>query len=795
MNSRENNTGNPLIRKVNMRKELDNYLKHWPYFLLILGLCVVSAFLYLRYTTPIYIAQASILIKDDGGNKNAPAQFADIAINGMASKNLENETGILKSRRLMIDVVKALNLHIHYFQEEQFKTVELYENVPFTMQVLKLEEPALKSLGGVNLQISKNGDSYRIFNLHSQKTIKVASGSPISLGFADIVITPNSISPKKSFKPVIVKFSQVEKMASKYRKKLVLTQTTKTSGILELELEDPVKEKARDVLDQLILEYNRTAIEDKNLIAGNTANFINDRLEIINNELNEVETGKEAFKERNQLTDIQTQSQMFVQNANDYNKKRQEVATQLELSNAMLEYLTKTSGSDLLPTNLGIAEAGVNAQINEYNSLVLEKNRILNGSTEKNPVVVRLNNNIDQIKQNVIQGFQNLRANLQIGQEDLNRQASSIGSQIYAVPAKERQFRGIERQQNIKETLYLFLLQKREENSLALAITEPKAKIIDRAYFENKPVFPNSRNIYLGSVILGLFLPLSFFYVRGMLDNKIRSRSDIESITREIPIVGVVPRIGRRKKLLIQSNDRSILAESFRILITNLQYLLVNIKSKNQGVCLMVTSTTKGEGKTFSAINLAITLANTGKRVLLIGADLRNPQLQSYQKEDNSLPGVSDYLINENLEIEDLIRTAKFHPDLDIITSGKIPPNPYELLKQEKIGVMFNELKKMYDYVIVDTAPSLLVADTFLITKYGDLILYLVRAGYTETEMLGFPLNAKEEGKLENVNFIFNDVKLTDLGYGNKYGYGYGEAKSAERNINAIKKYKTAEAG
>lgn len=692
MTNRDNNLGTPHLRKVPLRKELNKYFKHWPYFLLVLGVCILSAYLYLRYTTPVYRAQASILIIDDGGNKNASAQFAEFALTGMSTKNLENETGFLKSRRLMVDVVKSLNLHVQYFQEDKFRTVELYDDVPFTMQVLKLNEPALKNLGKVNLEISPRGDNYRILNLNSQEILPILSGVPINIGFADIVITPNpNYNNKRSYEAVTVTFSQVEKVASKYRNKLVLKQTNKTSGIMELSLEDPVKEKARDILDQLILEYNRTAVEDKHLIAGNTANFINERLEIINKELDEVESGKEAFKERNQLTDIQTQSQIFVQNANDYNKKRQEVATQLELSNAMLEYLGKTSESNLLPTNLGIAEAGVNAQINEYNSLVLERNRILAGSSEKNPVIIRLNNNINQIKSNVFQSFQNMRSNLQIGQDDLNRQASSIGSQIYAVPGKERQFRGIERQQNIKETLYLFLLQKREENSLALAITEPKAKIIDRAYYESSPVFPNSRNIYLGSAVLGIFLPISFIYIVGLLDNKIRNKSDIENITREIPIVGIVPKI-EKNKVLIENNDRSVLAEAFRILFTNMQYLLVNIKCKEDGICLVVTSTTKGEGKTFTAINLAVTLANSGKKVLLMGADLRNPKLQIYQNEKD-LPGVSDYLIKEDLVIDDLIGTTKLHPNLHILTSGKIPPNPYELLKQEEIGFMINELK------------------------------------------------------------------------------------------------------
>lgn len=780
MKNSDTHSNNFHIEKINMKKEIDKYLKYWYWFLVSLAVCFGLAYAYLRYTAPIFIAKSTIILNNESKKGGGTADYANLELlTGMRTNNIDNEIGILKSKTLMKDVVKSLNIHIQYFKEDKVRTVEIYEEVPFKMQVLKLDEKKLRDLGSVSFEIYETGGMFKITNLNTLKVFDVVPGNPVDLGFVDVVFNSGlSKNNKYLSEPTIVKFSDVEIIASNYQNKINLIQASKSSGLLELELNDPVKEKARDILDQLVLEFNRAAIEDKNLVAGNTAKFINERLAIINEELDSVETGKEIFKEQNRLTDIQAESQMYIQNASEYNKRMQEVGTQLELSKAMIEYIQSNSQSDLLPTNLGIEEAGVNEQINEYNNLVLERNRILNGSSDKNPVIIRYNNQIDQIKDNVLQSLEGMRTNLRIGQEDLNRQASSIGSQIYAVPSKERQFRGIERQQNIKESLYLFLLHKREENSLSMAVTEPKAKIVDRAYYSAAAVSPNRRSIYLGTIVLGLFIPFSGIYIRELLDNKIRKRSDVEMLANKIPLLGVLPKVSRKNITIVQ-NDRSVLAEAFRILITNLQYLLVHSKEKSRGIKLIITSTIPGEGKTFTAVNLAVTLANTGKKVLLLGLDLRNPKLDPYTAKNSRSLGVSDFLINNELCLTSLIDKSRLHSKLDILISGSIPPNPFELLKQEKIGEMFEELDVIYDFIVIDTAPSMLVGDTFLLTKYADLILYVLRAGYTEKDLLEFSLSAKEDGKIPNVSFILNDVKSNNLGYGNKYGYGYGVEKKS----------------
>ncbi|WP_034919468.1 GumC family protein [Gillisia sp. CAL575] len=768
--------------EINLREELEKYLRYWPWFLISLILCIVFAFLYLRYSTPIYQTKATIIIKDEkkGGIMSELSAFEDMGIlSGMGGGNsIENEMGILRSKQLITDVAKKLQLNVRFYAEGDVNTTELYVNKPYEIQILQENQEELLEAQNYSI-INETETGLTLQNELTEEELNLNFGEPVSLDFATIVINKAENFKGKIEDPLQISFTTVASVADSYRGKIHLNLTDKNSSLIELNLDDPIKVKAQQILDQLILEYNRQAIEDKNLVATNTARFIEDRLDIITGELDSVETGKEEFKESNQLTDIQAESQLFIENASDFNKKRQDINTQLELSNAMLDYLSKDSDSDLLPSNLGISESGVNAVISEYNTLVLERNRILRGSTLKNPVVVDLNSQIDQIRANVLQSLSRMRSNLQIAKADLDSQAATMGSKIASVPGKEKQYRGIERQQNIKEALYLFLLQKREETSLSLAVTAPKAKIVDRAYSLREPVSPKRKIILLAALILGLLIPFLFIYLKNLFNNKIESQKDMQRAIKIIPLVGEIPKVARKEEDLITKNDRSVLSEAFRILHTNLQYLLVNAGDTEGANVLFVTSTVKGEGKTFAAFNLALTLANSGKKVLIMGGDLRNPQLQRYEMDSKQFKGISDYLVDASLSLTSLIKQSQLHSNLDLLASGSIPPNPSELWRTPKAHSMFEDLKSEYDYIVVDTAPVMLVTDTFLINKYADLTLYVVRAGYTEKKLIEFAIDAKKDGKLHDVSFVLNDVKLANFGYGNKYGYAYGVEKKS----------------
>ena len=770
---------------MNIREELEKYLRYWPWFVLTAIVFLCSAFIYLKLATPSYNTTASIIIKDDENKSPASdlAAFADLGLMaGMGTNIIENELGILRSRRMMTNVVEALGINVEYYENDNFNNKELYKSAPFEIEIIsidkdKFEEVLEEKKNIFDVVPSTNG--FRLIQSDTDNTSTAVNGKIVNIGFAEVIfhytVTGTSLSQDDT-QEFIIKFRPVQSVVDQYREALNITLVDDNATLINMSLEDPVKTKAQDILDQLIFEYNKEAIEDKNLVATNTALFIDERLNIINQELDSVEVGKEEFKEENRLTNIEAESELFITNASDYKKRKQEIDTQLELANSMIDYIQDSSASDLLPANLGIEESGVNQQITEYNNLVLERNRILSGSTELNPVVKRLTSQIQQMRGSVAASLQRMRSNLLIGQRDLDQHVGMIGSQIANVPAKERQYRGIERQQNIKEALYLFLLQKREENSLTLAVTAPKAKIVDSAFSAKDPVSPKPLIVLGGALVAGLAIPFLFLYVQNLLNNKIQRREDIESATKSIPIVGELPQISKRDSDLIKENDRSVLSEAFRILITNLQYLLIDKENVKNGFCLFVTSTVKGEGKTFTAVNLAITLANTGKKVLIMGADLRNPQLQRYELDAKHRLGVSDYLVNNDIVLNDIIEPSTLHSNLQILPSGSIPPNPAELLRRDKLGQLFKDLETVYDYIIVDTAPSMLVADTFLINKYADLTLYVVRADYTEKKLLDFAIDAKESKKLHDVSFVLNDVQAANFGYGNKYGYVYGES-------------------
>ena len=782
--SQQNYTPRPQEEEIDLREELEKYLRHWPWFVSGVLICLALAFLYLRYTTPVYQTVATVIIKDEekGAGSSELAAFADLGLlGGMGTASIENELGIFRSRRLMTNVAKELNLNIRYFEEGDINTPEIFTEKPFNIQVLVFDEERFQVLQR-NEEIKPlifriiSDSTYTVEAEDSEFFKKMNFGDALDLGFAEVVLTPNlQFFPEPSeAEPVTVTFNTIDAAAAAYRDRVQVNLTDKNSSLIELSLEDPVREKAQRILDQLIYQYNKEAIEDKNLVSLNTANFIEDRLAIITEELDSVETGKEKFKKANQLTNIEAESELFIENASEFRNRQLEVETKIELTRTMTDYL-KSDKEDLLPSNLGFEEEGVGTIIQSYNQLVLERNRILAGSTPQNPVIINLNNQIAQIRANVLQSLNNMMTSLKIAQNDLNAQEAKIDAKIAEVPSKEKQFRNIERQQNIKEALYLFLLQKREETSLSLAVTAPKAKIVDAAYSSNAPVAPKSKIIFLAAIILGVLVPFMIVYIRNLFNNKIRNRNDIEAVTKEIPIVGEVPRIARKESDLIIENDRSVLAESFRILHTNLQYLLINAGNKLGGNTVFITSTVKGEGKTFVAFNFALTLASSGKKVLLVGGDLRNPQLQRYEAEARHYRGVSDYLSSDELVLKDLLTKSKYHKDIDLLPSGTIPPNPSELWRRPKTAELFKDLENLYDYIIVDTAPSMLVTDTFLISKYADVTLYVTRAGYTEKKLINFAVDAKKEDKLKNVSFVLNDVEAANYGYGNKYGYAYGE--------------------
>lgn len=764
------------------RTILDRYLKYWSWFVICVGVAMIFATIYLTFKKSTYMAIATIIIEDEKGKgASVDTGFADLSLlSGISTSSIENELGLLRSKRLMNNAVKNLELNIEYFSTNGFVKKEYYKNSPFIIRTALLDEDLLRK--AVQLEENSfvinylNKDEVELVFNNDKESIINKIGDVVELDYVQFFIELNknedyNINDDDTLKSVEVVISEIAKVATSLESSLVAGLVDENSTMIELTLVNYIPAKAKDILNQLIFEYNQEAIEDKDLIARNTAFFIDERLAIINSELDSVETGKEQFKETNLLTDIDTESELIVKNVSDYNNQQQRISTELELTTSLINHL-KRNKSSLLPTNMGIEDSGTNSLIQEFNSNVLERNRLLKSASEQNPMVIGLNNQIDQIRENVMESLSRMQYNLNIKKNNLDRQSGVLATQISNVPAQERAYRGIERQQNIKEALYLFLLQKREENSLSLAASAPKAKLVDQAYSLAKPVSPNSKIVLLVAFLMGLFIPFLIINLISLLNNKITDTDQVKKLSQDLQILGELPHILPNQASVITPNIRTVLSESFNILASSAQHFVENTNLEGASKCIFITSSLKGEGKTFTSVNLGITLASEGNKVIVIGGDLRNPQLHRYQKNADSSIGLSTYLNDTSLIVQDYIRDTDLHNNLKFMYTGAIPNNPIELLKKTKVGGMFQELKKEFDYIIVDTAPVLQLADTFVLNKYADLTLYMLRASVTKKSFVGMVEEIEKSKKLKNLVLVLNDVKLRDSSYG--YGYDYG---------------------
>lgn len=755
-----------------IRAIFDQYASHWKWF--VLGSCISLsvAYIYLRYTVPQYRASTTILMKDEkkGSMSSELAAFADMGIGG-GKNNIDNEIEILKSRTLIESTARKMNLNIAFVVEGKIINTNLYKASPILVDFAAQKSDFYTKARSYEYQ-AISATTFKLEDLTGQGNILQPKeaflyGQPIETKYGTLVINKSLIHAKEysdNEKPIQIVISPLENVAGSFRARLVVAPLSKTSSIVELSLVDPVLEKAEDFLDNLVQNYNAEAAADKNFISENTSRFIANRLALITDELDGVEKSVENFKNSNQLTDIETEAKLFIESSSEYDKLGVEADIQLNIISSMLDFIKKSKKSDLLPTNIVSGEA--TELIGSYNQLVLDRNRILKSATEANPTVIKIDDQLSSLKSNVASSLSRMKSNLDIQKRNLNSQEGLFNSKIGKIPVQERQFRVIARQQKVKEELYLYLLQKREETAILLAATEPNARVVDAAKGSKAPVSPKKNIIYLGALLLGILVPFGIIYLIDLLDTKIKSRLDLEGRT-QIPFIGDVPTSDTPSEL-IKSESRTSSAEALRIIRTNLEFMVSKVPD-GQAKTIFLTSTFPKEGKTFVSANLAATFALSGKKVLLIGMDIRNPRLDEYL----SLPdrGVTNYLSSKNLVLEELIVKYDGFEDFHVLPAGVIPPNPAELLMNKKVDTLFETLKNQYDYIIVDTAPVSLVTDTLLIAKHADCFIYVARANFLEKRMLAIANTLYKEQKLPNMCLLLNDTDSTK-GYG--YGYGYG---------------------
>lgn len=761
----------------NVREQIDKYLTNWKWFVLGILLCLVGAVLYLRYAIPEYKATATILVRDErkGGMATEQTAFADLGLLTGIKNNVDNEIEIIKSRTIVERSAKKLNLHVQYFTEGRVKSLEVYKDKPIEISFFDIKDAFYTDAKSFVVN-SMSDNKYEIESVSGKKLGTYSYGNVVDLGYCRIIVTltPSKVAAKTLDYSIKVRISKLANVVQGYKNRLIVAPLNKNSSVVELTLNDPVGEKAKDLLNTIIDIYNKDAVDDKNFISRNTEKFVASRLEIISRELGDVEKDAEGFKRSNRLTDITSDAGIYLQNSVDFEKALIETETQIRIVGEMMEFMN-ANNAELVPSNIIPNDLTASALIAEHNQLVLERERVLKGATQKNSVIVNYNNRIADMRANVKESLSRLSASLKIRKSDLEKQVNMVSGKISRIPGQEREFKVLSRQQQIKEALYTYLLQKREEIAISLAVTAPNAKVIDSAMATTAPVSPHRNNIYLAAIVLGLLVPFLILYVADLLDTKVKNRQDVEGRI-PAPFLGDVPKSETQDEI-INANSRSSSAEAIRIVRTNLEFILTKA-TRGQAKVVAITSTLPKEGKTFVAVNLASTIALSGKKVLLVGLDIRNPKIDKYVKLPSK--GLTNYLARQDDSIGNYVVKLDGYDCFDVLPSGIVPPNPVDLLMNSKIGELFAELRQTYEYIIVDTAPVSLVTDTLLIAKYVDAFIYVMRANYLDKRLLKIPQSLYAENKLPNMSLLLNDT-IWGKSYG-YYGYGYGYGYEQEES-------------
>lgn len=776
---------------------LFKYIIRWPWFIASIIICIACAWIYLKQSTPIYNITASVIIKDEKKGGTMGNEFSGLEDLGLLnpSKNIDNEIEILQSKSLIKDVVNELGLYINYWGNKGFKTTDLYGASPILVHYSFKDAETLNAPIQLTINYQKNGNlNVNMItdkgNDNEKKINKTFTEFPAVLSSEKGVITfiENQQVPIVEDVNLDITISHPLAIAKGYRSALSIEPTSKTTSVATISIKNTNKKRGEDFINKLVEMYNRDANDDKNEVAQNTAHFIDERISVINQELGTTEQELENFKRESGLTDLSSDAQLAVAEKSAYEKLCVENGTQLNLIQYLSDYLKKPENANTtLPVNVGLNDKSLTEQISQYNALILERNRLRRTSSDSNPVIRRLDSNIDDMHASLLTTINSVYKGLLITKADLDRQAGKYAGQISNAPAQERRFVSIQRQQEIKAGLYLMLLQKREENNIALAATANNAKIIDDALADDVPISPNKKIIYLAALVLGFGIPVAIIYILSLLSYRIEGHSDVERLTR-VPVIGDVPLNDSDEKyaIAVRENDNDIMAETFRSLRTNLLFMLGDPDKK----VTLVTSTTSGEGKTFIASNLAVSLALLGKKVVIVGLDIRKPGLNKVFHISHKERGITQYLVApQSTDLRSMIQSSDLSANLNILPGGTIPPNPTELLARKSLDDAIELLKKDYDYVVLDTAPIGMVTDTQLIARVADISVYVCRADYTHKNDYQLINELYANKRLPGLCTVINGLDMKKkkygyyygygkygryYGYGKKYGYGYG---------------------
>jgi len=758
---------------VDVKTLVSKYIRHWYIFLISVIACLILAFLYLYWAVPQYRVMSTLLLKNEdseGGTIQRQGELGEINLFSTKQK-IDNEIEVLKSNSLMQRVFSELSLNPTYHIKGQFKTKEIYgSEVPIRLSITKLHPTAFKK------QVVLRRKTSTTFELKEDNgdvsTHKY--GEEISKPYG--IFTVIAAQDNRTHEPIIIKFHDSHKLANEYNRQLKVESVNKKASVIRISLIESVPQRGRDIINKLLEVYSKEALEDRNLIANTTIQFIDDRLKFLTSDLSSVEKDVEAFKRENEVTDVTSDAGQYLTQASDYTKQLEDLGIQIQVLESIETYINKQPGKfELVPSTLSIQDPTLVQLITRYNELQLDRERMLRTTLPNNPLVQDINEQLQTLQLNILENLHNIKNSLNITQSSLKATSGRFRSQIRRVPSIERNLLEINRQQGTKENLYLYLLQKREESALALEITVSKTRLLDAATVEDNPVSPKKILVYLLALIVGFGLPFSGIYIRDIMNDKVQSKRDVMRGT-DTPILGEISHNTTGKSLIVTEEAGTSIAELFRLIRSNLHFATAGKENK----VVLVTSSTSGEGKTFFCINLAASLTLIGKKVVLLELDLRMPSLS---KQLDVVPGIgiSDYLVaSDKVQIEDILRPHNTVPGLFYASSGSLPPNPAELMMSHNLAHFINELKASFDYIIIDTAPVGKVSDAFSIGSLIDSTIYLVRYNYTQKAHLDLIEDIYRNKKLMHPMIVLNDVK-EDATHAYGYGYSYGYKKSDKK--------------
>lgn len=758
--------------------EIFKYLRYWYLFLISVLVCFIGVKYYLNHTVPIYESVSSIKIVDDSKNTfTLPTN--GMTFFGKPKVNLDNEIENLSSHRILEKVTRKLKLQTQYFKTGYFNKLEMWRNRPFEILWLKdslqMDNVSLSFdfeivEGGYKITKFKDKELDDVFKFNS---VQKLNNVPFKLNLQVGVDSEKYLGQTFS-----VVYSPISSVIVNLANSIKIVNSNEKTDVLTISLKGSNSDKSEAVINELIKQYDLDGIADRRLVSQKTIQFVNDRFKLIEKELDSIETSKANYKKNNELIFLEVDAEQISDEKYLTKASVFQVETQLALSKILEQTILKNKDNNLLPNDIGVESIAINQIISEFNAIVLERDRYLVDAGGNNPKVKVISDKLDDLKKNILHSIKQYQNELEVSLSKNNYLKSVAKTNYENVPFKEKVLNGIERQRNIKEALYILLLQKREEAAVNSAVTSSSIKIIDYALTGSSPVSPVKSTFYIGSIVLGLLIPFLILFIIFQLDDKLHTKEDVERNAKNKIIIAEIPHIDSEERLT-GVNDRTLLGESFRILRTNLSYVMP-LNTDKLGQVVMVTSTIKGEGKTFTTLNLSISFSLMNKKVLLIGADLRNPQLHNYLNVNKNILGLQDYLHDVSIVWKSIVNSGQLsNKNLDIIFSGKIPPNPAELLSNGRLEKLIDEAKKEYDYIIVDTAPTLLVADTLLISQLVDTTVYVLRSGFTPKKILEYSIGLSDKKKLKNMVYVINNIGLQDAygysyRYSYKYNYGYG---------------------